>query len=179
MSKLKLPIIIVIVLAAVGGGLFASGIVGGGKSHGPVKKHVIEPVALAEPFTVNLADTDSDRHAVVNIALQLEPMDDEHWATFTGANAGGHGGGGAPPGPAMVSTYPKFYDAVVTVTSRFKADELKSAHGKDELRTALLARFAEIAEKDAADYKAGAKTEGHVHPPFHVMDVYFTKYIID
>lgn len=178
MSKLKLPLIIVIVLAAVGAGLFASGIVGG-KPDGPVKKHVIEPITLAEPFTVNLADTDSDRHAVVNVALQLEPMDDEHWATFTGANAGGHGGGGEPPGPAMVATYPKFYDAVVSVTSRFTATELKTPRGKDELRTALLAKFAEIAEQDAAAYKAGAKTEGHVHPPFHVLDVYFTKYIID
>ena len=55
MSKLKLPIIIVIVLAAAGAGLFASGMVGG--KSGPTKKHVIEPIALAEPFNVNLADT--------------------------------------------------------------------------------------------------------------------------
>ncbi len=177
MSKLKLPLIIVAVLAALVAGLFFSGILGGGGEKGPVKKHVIEPVSLAGDFTVNLADGE-DRFAALNIALELEPMDEEHWATYSGANAGGHGGGGEAPGPIAVATYPKFADAVVSVTSTFKAETLLQPEGKAELKRALLTKFAEIAEKDAEAYKAGVHTEGHVSPPFHVQDVYFTKYII-
>ena len=176
MSKLKLPLIIVAVLGALAAGLFFSGIIGGG-SEGPVKKHVIEPVNLAGDFTVNLAD-EGDRYAALNVAVELEPMDDEHWASFSGANAGGHGGSGEAPGPIAVATYPKFADAVVSVTSTFTADTLLKPEGKAELKRALLSKFAEIAEKDAEAYKAGASTEGHVGPPFHVQDVYFTKYII-
>jgi flagellar basal body-associated protein FliL len=176
MRKLKLPVIIAIVVVAAGAGLFLSGMVGGKEP--PKKKHVIAPVALAEPFVVNLADTDSERFLAFNIAVQLEPMDDVHYATYSGANAGGHGGGGEPPGPAMVATYPKFYDAVMSVAATFTADELKSADGKQKLKQQLLARFAEIAETDTAEHKAGAHDPTHVSPPFHVMDVYFTKYVI-
>jgi flagellar basal body-associated protein FliL len=176
MSKLKLPVIIVVVLAAAGAGLFFSGMVGGSKDTG--KKHVIEPVALAEPFVVNLADTDSERFLAFNVAVQLEPMDAEHYATYSGANAGGHGGGGEAPGPGKVATYPKFYDAVMSVAATFTADELKTAEGKQDLKQQLLARFAEIAEQDTAEYKAGAHDPAHVSPPFNVMDVYFTKYVI-
>lgn len=82
MSKLKLPIILVIVLAAAGAGLFASGMIGG-KPEGPTKKHAVEPIALAEPFVVNLADADATRLLAFNVAVQLEPMDDIHWAAFS------------------------------------------------------------------------------------------------
>jgi flagellar basal body-associated protein FliL len=176
MSKLKLPIIIAIVIAAVGAGLFASGMVPG-KTDGPIKKHVVEPVALAEPFTVNLADTDGKHFAVINVALQLEPMGDDQWVAFNG-ETGGHGGGGEAPGPAKLATYPKFSDAVMNVTSGFTTRELNSKEGKLLLKEALLTRFAEIAEQDAADYKAGAEDGPHAGPPYHVMDVFFTKYII-
>lgn len=180
MSKLKLPIILAVVLAAAGAGLFFSGMVGG-KEEGPVKKHVIEPIALTGPFTVNLADTDSNRFLAYNVAVQLEPMDDVHWAAFSGAGGGGHGGGGEAPGPAKVAVYPKFYDAVTTIPSTFKADELKTPEGKARLKEALLDRFHEIAEIDAAEAKAGAGADdpAHVGPPYHVQDVYFTKYVVD
>ena len=179
MSKLKLPIIIVIVLAAAGAGLFASGMVGG-TSDGPQKKHVMEEISLAEDFTINLADTDADAVLALNVAVKLEPMDEEHWAAFTGANAGGHGGGGEAPGPLKVSTYPKFRDAVITVASTFTSEDLKSEAGKEELKKALLNRFAEIAEIDEADYKvsAGHDDPTHVGPPYHVQDVVFTKFAI-
>jgi flagellar basal body-associated protein FliL len=179
MSKLKLPIIIVIVLAAAGAGLFASGMLGG--SSGPTKKHVLEPIALAEPFTINLADTDSARLLAFNIALKLEPMDEAHWAAFTGAGGGGHGGSTGPgPGETKVSTYPRFYDAVLTVSSTFTYDDLKTENGKAELKAALLDRFHEIAEQDEATYgkSAGAEDPAHVGPPYHVEDLDFTKFVV-
>ena len=58
MTKLKLPILIAVVLAALGAGLFFSGMVGG-KAEAPAKKHVVEPVVLAQDFTVNLTDTNA------------------------------------------------------------------------------------------------------------------------
>lgn len=179
MSKLKLPVIIAIVLAAAGAGLFFSGMLGG-KEEGPVKKHVVEPIALTGPFTVNLADTDESRFLLYNIAVKLEPMDDVHWAAFSGAGGGGHGGGEAP-GPPKVAAYPPFYDAVTTIPSTFTYDELKTPEGKARLKEALLERFHEIAEIDAAEAKAGAGAEDphHVGPPYHVQDVFFTKYVVD
>lgn len=178
MSKLKLPII-VIVLAAAGAGLFASGMVGG-KSDGAGKKYVIEPITLAEPFNVNLADTDQQRLLAFNIAVKLEPMDEVHWAAFSGANAGGHGGGGEAPGPAKVATYPRFYDAVITVATTFYYDELSSEGGKAEFKQALLNRFNEIAEQDEATYAKGAGHDdpSHVGPPYHVQDLEFTKFVM-
>lgn len=177
MSKLKLPLIIVAVVAAAAAGLYFSGMIGS-KDSGPVKKHVVEPVPLAQDFTVNLADAGGGRYAAMTVAVQLAPMDEEEWLAYTGANAGGHGGATEAPGPAMVATYPKFDDAVVTVTSTFTAEELLKPDGKVALKRALLSKFDEIAEMDADEYKAGAKVEGHVGPPFHVQDVYLTRYII-
>lgn len=178
MSKIKLPIILAVVLAAAGAGLFFSGIVGG--KEGPTKKHAIEPIALAEPFVVNLADADRERYLAFNVALKLEPMDDEHWAAFSGAGGGGHGGGGEAPGPPKVASYPKFYDAVISVASTFRANQLRSEEGQAKLKEALLERFHEIAEVDAAEAKASAGYDdpAHVGPPYHVMDVHFTKYVI-
>ncbi len=180
MSKLKLPIIIVIVLAAAGAGLFASGMIGG-KAEGPVKKHVIEPITLAEPgFTLNLADADSQRILSFNIALQLEPMDEVHWAAFTGAGGGGHGAGAEPPGPAKVKSYPRFQNAVITVASTFTYERLSTDEGKAELKEALLKRFHEIAEQDEATYSqaAGSDDPTHVGPPYHVQDIEFTKFVM-
>ncbi len=178
MSKLKLPLIIAIVAIAAGAGLFMSGMLGGKSDTGPVKKHVIEPVPLGQDFTINLADGSGSDYAVLTVALQLEPMGEEEWASWSGANAGGHGGSGEAPGPLAMAAYTKFSDAVNSVTSTFTAQELKQPEGKAELKQALLERFAEIAEQDSADYKAGAKEEGHVGPPYHVMDVFFPKYLI-
>jgi flagellar basal body-associated protein FliL len=177
MSKLKLPVIIALVAVAAVAGLFMSGMVGG-KSEGPVKKHVVEPVPLAGDFTINLKDGSGNDYAVLNVALQLEPMAEEEWATWSGANAGGHGGSGEAPGPAALAAYPKFADAINAVTSTFTAQELKNPEGKASLKQELLERFSEIAEQDAADYKAGAAEEGHAGPPYHVMDVFFPKYLI-
>lgn len=179
MSKLKLPIILVIVLAAAGAGLFASGMIGG-KPEGPTKKHAVEPIALAEPFVVNLADADATRLLAFNVAVQLEPMDDIHWAAFSGAGGGGHGGAAEAPGPPKVATYPRFYDAVITVASTFTADQLNTADGKAELKEALLTRFHEIAEQDESTYgkSAGADDPHHVGPPYHVQDLEFTKFVV-
>lgn len=181
MSKLKLPIIIAVVLAAAGAGLFFSGMVGGKESH--AKKHVVEPVMLTPPdgsFIVNLADADTNSYLLFNVALELEPMDDVHWAAFSGAGGGGHGGGGEAPGPAKVSTYPKFHDAVLDVASRFTSGQLKTEDGKQELEKRLLARFHEIAEVDKNALKGSATADdpAHVGPPYHVLDVDFTKYVI-
>lgn len=174
MSKLKLPIIIAIVLAAAGAGLFFSGMVG--STPDTKTKHAVEPVPLAQDFTVNLKDTEADHYAVLTVALQLEPMDQAHFDTFTGANAGGHGGGGEAPGPPKLASYPKFHDAIVAVTSTFSASELKTPEGKQQLKESLLTRFAEIAEQDASEYKSA--DPHHVGPPYHVMDVYFPKIIV-
>lgn len=171
----RIPIIIVLVLAAAGAGLYVSGMVGGGEPEAKAK-HTVEPVPLAQDFTVNLKDTDSDHFAVLAVALQLEPMDQEHFDSFTGANAGGHGGGGEPPGPAKLATYPKFHDAIVAVTSTYSASELKTPEGKQQLKESLLTRFAEIAEQDSSEYKSA--DPHHVGPPYHVMDVYFPKFLV-
>ena len=178
MSKLKLPLIILAVVAAAGAGLYFSGMVGS-KDSGPVKKHVLEPVPLAQDYTVNLADPGARSYAVLKVALQLKPMPDAEWAAFTGANAGGHGGAGEAPGPMKVSTYPKFDDAIVSITSTYTAKRLLEPEGKLELKRALLTEFDQIAEMDSDEYKAGAKPDSdHVGPPYHVQDVYFTKYIV-
>ena len=179
MSKLKLPIIIVIVLAAAGAGLFANGMLPGG-AEGPTKKHVVEPIALAEPFVVNLADPDGSRLLAFNVAVKLEPMDDVHWSAFSGAGGGGHGGPGEAPGPPKVASYPRFYDAVITVASTFTANDLNTEKGKAELKDALLSRFHEIAEQDKATYGkgAGADDPAHVGPPYHVEDINFTKFVV-
>ncbi|MCW2927185.1 MAG: hypothetical protein JWM86_1153, partial [Thermoleophilia bacterium] len=132
-------------------------------------------------WIIRLADTDGDHHVAINRALQLEPMDEEHWTAFTGAGGGGHGGAAEAPGPAKVATYPKFYDAVLETTSTFTSTELSTEVGKTKLKEQLLARFAEIAETDAAEAKAGAASEDptHVGPPYHVLDVFFTKYVVN
>lgn len=180
MSKLKNPIVLVIILAALGAGLFASGIIGGSET-GPTKKHAVEPIPLAESFGVNLADTDEAHFLSFGIAVKLEPMDDVHWAAFSGAGGGGHGGGGEAPGPGKVASYPKFFDAATTIPLTFTSRELKTPEGQIELKKALLDRFHEIAEQDAAEAKADAASEdpAHVGPPYHVMDVYFTKFVVD
>ena len=75
MSKLKLPIIIALVLAAAGAGLFFSGIVGGDK--GPAKKHVVEPIPLTPPdgqFIINLSDADQSAILALNIALDQRAL---------------------------------------------------------------------------------------------------------
>jgi flagellar basal body-associated protein FliL len=175
MSKLKLPIIIAIVLAAAGAGLFFSGIVGGDK--GAAKKYVVEPIPMAEPFIVNLADSDRTALLSINIALELEPMDEAHYNAFMGG--GGHGGGEAP-GPLKVATYPKFADAIITETSMMSSLQLLTEDGKAELKKRLLDRFNEIAERDTAELKRSASADDseHVGPPYHVYDVQFTKYAV-
>src|SRR4051794_35038693 len=118
MTKLKLPIIIAIVAVAGIAGLLLSGVVGGG-SKGPVKKHAIEPVLLTAPngsFLVNLKDSETSSIVRLSVALKLEPMDEEHWAGWSGANAGGHEGAGEAPGPAALAKYAKFQDAINEVT---------------------------------------------------------------
>jgi flagellar basal body-associated protein FliL len=175
MSRLKLPIIIAVVLAAAGAGLFFSGIVGGDK--GAAKKHYVEPIPMAEPFIVNLADADKTALLSINIALELEPMDDEHWNAFMGG--GGHEGGEAP-GPLKVATYPKFSDAVISEASQMTSDFLETPDGKAELKKQLLKSFHQIAVRDEADLKrsAAAGDPEHVGPPYYVYDVQFTKYAI-
>lgn len=179
MTKSKLPIILVVVVLAAAAGLYASGMVGG-KAEGPAKKHVVEPIALAEDFTINLSDADSTSMLAMNVGVQLEPMDDAHWAAFSGEGGGGHGGAGEAPGPAKVSTYPKFRDAVISVASTFDAAALRTTEGKTDFKRALLEKFDEIAETDEAELKASASAgdTAHVGPPYHVVDVYFTKFVV-
>jgi flagellar basal body-associated protein FliL len=180
MSKLKLPIIIAVVLAAAGAGLFFSGIVGGDK--GPAKKHVVEPITLAPDqgqFVINLSDTDKSVILAVNVAVELEPMDDDHWAAFAG-EGGGHGGATEAPGPLKVATYPKFFDAVLTEASQMDSDFLMTEAGKAQLKKNLLDRFHEIAVADEAALKSSAEADdpSHLGPPYHVSDIQFTKYAV-
>jgi flagellar basal body-associated protein FliL len=179
MSKLKIPIIAVAVLAVAYAGLTMTGMLGGEDKAAAAKKHMVEPVPLKpeQDFTVLLKDTDSARYAVLGVAVQLEPMDQVHYDAFTGAGGGGHGGGGEAPGPPKVAEYPKFANAIVDAAGTFSASELKSPEGKEQLKDLLRQKFAEIAEQDATDYKSD--DPHHVGPPYHVMDVYFTKYIVD
>lgn len=179
MNKRKLPIIIAAVIAAAGAGLFFSGIVGG--KSGPTKKHVVEPVVLAQDFTVNLTDTDALAYVAANVAVQLEPMDEVHWAAFSGAGGGGHGGGGEAPGPPKVAAYPKFHHAVIKVLSSMSSDTLRTEKGKEKAVKMMLDEFHHIAEVDAAEAKAGAGADDptHVGPPYHVYDAFFTKLVVD
>jgi len=179
MTKSKLPIILVVVALAAAAGLYASGMVGG-KAEGPAKKHVVEPIALADDFTINLADSGQTAMLAMNVGVQLEPMDEAHWVAFSGEGGGGHGGGGEAPGPLKVSTYPKFRDAVIGVASTFTAEQLSSGEGKADFKRALLEKFGEIAETDEAELKASASAEdtAHVGPPYDVIDVYFTKFVV-
>lgn len=176
MSKKKIFIALPILLAAIAGVLVVTGVVGGGSKEIP-KKHVVEPISLAEPFTVNLADTDGSAFLATNIAVKLKPMDEEHWLVFSGAGGGGHGGGEAP-GPPKVAAYPKFRDAVITVASTFKSDRLLTSDGQAEFKAALLDKFHAIEQVDAAEAKAGAEDPAHIGPPYHIEDVYFTKYVV-
>lgn len=174
MSKSKLPIIIAVVVLAAVGGLFATGKLG--SQPDPNVKHMVEPIPLAEPFTVLLNDTDQARYAVIAIALQLEPMDQAHFDAFTGAGGGGHGGGGEAPGPGKVATYPKFANAIVDAAGGFSRQELQTPEGKEQFKDALRRKFVEIAEQDKSEFSSDDPT--HVGPPYHVADVYFTKYIV-
>lgn len=178
-SKLKLPIIIAVVAIAGVAGLFMSGMIGG-KSSGPAKKHVIEPVTMAAPFQLNTGDTDEQHYAVFNLALQLEPMDEVHYANWSGANAGGHGGAKEAPGPAKLSTYPKIRDAVIEVTSQFKAAELTTPRGKAAFKKELLQKFDAIAAVDEAEHKASPEdpTTIGIDPPYHVMDITLTDFAV-
>lgn len=179
MTKLKLPIIIALVVVAGVAGLFVSGIIGGGKAEGPVKKHVIEPVPLAEPFTVNLADSDADHYLVVGLALQLAPMDEVAFANFSGAGGGGHGGGAKEaPGALKVAGYPKFRDAVIDVASGFTSAKLRTSDGKAQFKDKLLQRFAAIHDVDEAEHKSSPEDPAGkgVEPPYDVQDVTFTQF---
>lgn len=179
MNRLKLPIIIVAVVAALGAGLYASGIIGGGSS-GPVKKHHVPPIPLAEPqFVVNLKDANGAMLRL-GLAVQLEPLSEERWAAYSGANAGGHGGGGdVAPGVMMVSTYPKFRDAVIRVASTYSSDDLLTEAGKKAFKTDLLREFAANAETDAAEIKSSAPEDpNHFGPPYDVIDVQFTDFVV-
>jgi flagellar basal body-associated protein FliL len=181
MSKLKLPIIIVLVLAALGGGLFVSGMGPFAKS-GPAKKYAVPPITMTEPFTINLNDADSASLVLLNVAIKLDSMDEAHWTAFSGGGGKKEGAAGAmSPGAAMVADYPPFRDAVIEVTSGFNAKDLQTDAGKTKLKQALLDRFHQIAEVDAAEAKtdANAADPAHVGPPFHVLDVDFTKFIVD
>lgn len=177
--KLKLPIIIGVVAIAGALGLYMSGIVGG-KSGGPIKKHTIAPVTMTTPFTVNTTDTDAQHFAVFNVALQLEPMDEAHWANWSGASAGGHGGSGEAPGPAELASYAKYRSAIVEIASGYSMDQLSTQGGKDAFKKALLEKFAEIAEVDAADAKSSPEDPKAIgiEPPYHVRDVYFTDFAL-
>jgi flagellar basal body-associated protein FliL len=179
MSKFKLPIIIVLVLAALGGGLFASGMVGG--KSGPAKKYAVEPITMTEPFTINLNDPDSASLLVLSVAIKLEPMDQEHWSAFSGAGAKEGAADAMSPGAAKVADYPPFRDAVIEVASGFSSKELQTDAGKGKLKDALIDRFHQIAEVDAAEAKtdANAQDSAHVGPPYHVLDVDFTKFVVD
>jgi len=175
--KLKLPIIIAIVAVAGGAGLFTSGVLGGKEA--PGKKHMVEPVALAEPFTINLTDP-GGAYLRVALAIQLEPMDAEHWAGFSGANAGGHGGATDAPGPIAIAKYPKFRDGAIRVGTTFSSDDLLTDGGKQEFKDALLTEFSNIAEQDAAETKSTEQDPAHIGigPPYHVQDIYFNDFVV-
>ncbi|MCW2926027.1 MAG: hypothetical protein JWM98_3431 [Thermoleophilia bacterium] len=172
MTKSKLPLIAV-ALVVVGAVLYMTVL---HKPSGPTKKHMLEPITLSEPFVVNLSDTDDERLVSMNVAVQLEPMDDAHFAAFEGEK--GHGGGAGPtPGELKVSTYPKFRDAVITELTSTSYSTLHTLPGQKAFKTALLGRFDEIAEVDAAELKSSAEGSDptHLGPPYHVVDVTFTK----
>lgn len=181
MTKNKLPIIIAVVLVAGLAGAYMSGMLGGKKDEGATKKYVVPPVTLAEPFTVNTADPEGDTYLSANIAIQLEPMDQLHWDNYSGANAGGHGGGGGEmPGAVQVASYPKFRNAVIETASTMTAAELRKPAGKAEFKKRLMEEFAKIAEIDEAEHKSAPEnpTEVGVAPPYHVLQIDFTQWAV-
>ena len=181
MTKNKLPLILAAVVVLGLAGAFMTGMIGGKKEDGPARKFVVPPVTLAEPFTVNTADPSGNTYLVANIAVQLEPMSQTSWDNYSGANAGGHGGGsGEMPGAVQVSTYPKFRNAVIETAATMTAKELRASSGKAEFKKRLLEEFAQIAEVDEAEHKAAPEDPAHegVAPPYHVMQIDFTQWAV-
>lgn len=170
-------IVLIGVAVAAGAGLYLSGMVGG-KAEKPVKDAVIEPVALAEPFVINLADEEV-HYAKLNVALQLAPMTAEDQVLFSSGGGGGHGAAG-PTGPERVAGYPKFRDALIEVTSKFTYGELLTEQGKAHLKAELLERFEQIAKEDTMPKPKNGEEEHHdpSTAPYHVENLYFTEFAL-
>jgi flagellar basal body-associated protein FliL len=177
MNQKRTIIIAVAVLAAAVGGLFMTGMIGGGKPDNT--KVTPETITLSEPFLVNLADTDEVHIAKLGVAVQLEPMKTLDHDAFTGANAGGgHGGGGdTKTGPMRVAEDPELRDAVLDSVSRFTAAELLSPEGKERLKKDLLVRFDKVAQRHPVAHGKDAHHD-MAAPPYHVADVFFPEYVI-
>lgn len=179
MGKKKL--IIIIALVAVIGGGAAMFLMGGGEDPALTHKVPMEPIALTNPFIINLSDTDASHYVKLSVAIQLEPMVEHDKEVFLhGLDAGGHGGGSGPTGATRVAEYPPFRDAVIETVARFRSDELLTPEGKDRLREALLDRFEDVAKRD--EKLKGKPLKDEVHdpglPPFHVHDVYFNEFAV-
>lgn len=180
--RYRLQIVILVIAAGAAiGGLYIAGVLGGG--HAVAKKVTVEPVALDEPFIINLADTDAVHYMKLSLAVQLEPMTEEEKLAFeTAPEAEGHGGGGdAVTGPIRVATDPTLRDAVITTVARFTSKELLTPAGKQELKQALLQSFDAVAQDQAPPAPPkGEKAATHdpAHPPFHIEKVYFEEYAV-
>lgn len=173
-------IIVLVVLAVLGGGaaLVLSGrgfSIGGSKA--PATKVVLDPVTFAEPFIVNLSDTDSIAFAKLQIAVQLEPMTKSDKDRFLLDQNGAEGGGEAKSGETMLASDPVLRDAVVSTVSRFSSQELLTSTGKTKLKQALLASFDHVAAEETARRGKGADHDAAA-PPYHVSDVLFPDFAV-
>lgn len=178
--RLQAVILLVAIVVATAG-LFLSGAVGG--SSKAKTKVPIEPIAMSEPFIINLADTDSVHYVKLALALQLEPMTEEEKLLFEAEPVSeGHGGGAAQPvtGPVRVAADPTLRDAVINTVARFTAKELLTPAGKEELKRALLRSFDQVAQEQAPHKAQGddSKAVDPAHPPFHIENVYFSEYAV-
>ena len=101
MGKKKL--IIIIALVAVIGGGAAMFLMGGGEDPALTRKIPMEPIALTDPFIINLSDTDASHYVKLSIAIQLDPMVEADKEMFLhGAGGGGHEGGSSETGATRV-----------------------------------------------------------------------------
>lgn len=114
MTRLKLPIILVVIVIAAGAGLFMTGVIPGKGAASNIKKPV-EPVMMPDEFVVNLADTDGQTFGKFRIALKPENMTEDQLKLWTG----GDGGAGEAPGPVALSGYAPYRDAIIEAAGGF------------------------------------------------------------
>ena len=139
-SKLKLIIILLIVILLVGGGVFAAYVMFlkpspqqmGQNNGGPVKPQAFEtaeigPLYPFETFIVNLADAGGSRYLKVTLQLELD--------------------GTKNLTEELDNRKPQLRDAILTVLSSKRYEEINSAQGKLILKKEIIRRVNNLLPK--------------------------------
>jgi flagellar basal body-associated protein FliL len=86
--------------------------------------------AIADPFIVNLADTDSPHFAKIAIALEVSKLS----ASLVPAE--GHGSD-----PVAIEEEPEIRDIIISAIQKFDSGELGAASGRTELKEMITTRI--------------------------------------